>query len=151
MEDNAEQLSHWLSNLGDFQPNDEGSCFIESENNVEVAIFGPKHDERFYINCLLIALDDVPREVVFELALSLNLHQEKTRGATIALDQTKNTLNLCYSLQYQHCNYQAFVNILNNLIELTESLQVQFVELGLQNTGLAMQQLPQDLAFMMRI
>ncbi|WDE02602.1 CesT family type III secretion system chaperone [Thalassomonas actiniarum] len=150
MENNVEQLSHWLKDLGDFQLNDEGNCFMVSENNVEVAILGPENADRFYINCFLIELNDAQRDAVFELALSLNSYQEKTRGATIALDQVNNRLNLCYRLEYQHCNYQEFVNILSNLIELTKKFQVQFIELGQNSTAPAMQSAPED-ALMMRV
>lgn len=133
MTDHTTQLQAWLDELGGqlgatFTLDDQGRCFIKANDETNLCLFGLEGSDHFYINLELIEVPVTGAEMLFRCALSLNLFQQETRGATIAFDDQANTLMLSYSGSYESTTFQDFSNVLNNMIDLTASIQPQLQE-----------------------
>ena len=133
MTDQTTQLQAWLDEMGKqmgstFTLDEQGRCFIQANDETNLCLFGMEGSDNFYINVELIDVPVTGAEMLFKCALSLNLFQQETRGATIAFDDQANTLMLCYSGSYESNTFQDFSNVLNNMIDLTASLQLQLQE-----------------------
>ncbi|WDE02237.1 CesT family type III secretion system chaperone [Thalassomonas actiniarum] len=133
MTDQTTQLQAWLDEMGgqlgtSFTLDDQGRCFIQANEETNLCLFAIEGSDHFYINVELIEVPVTGAEMLFRCALSLNLFQQETRGATIAFDDQANTLMLCYSGSYESNTFQDFSNVLNNMIDLTASIQPQLKE-----------------------
>lgn len=123
-------LNNWLSELStgqgmQFELDDQGRCFINANNSCNICIHGPAGNDSFYINIELMTIQGESNEPLFRQALSLNLFQHETLGCSLALDEKTLALMLCYSGKYQHTTFQDFTNVVNNMIELCDTLGEQ--------------------------
>ncbi len=124
------QLHAWLAELGSrqgaqFQLDDQGRCSISANENTSIVLYGPAGNDIFYINVELLPLPEEGQEQLFRLALNLNLFQQETLGAAIALDEESTSLILCYSREYGDTSFQDFSNTLNNMVALSDTLRLQ--------------------------
>lgn len=121
------QLQNWLADLGIEQGcyfilSPEGKCDICANNTTIVHLIGPADSDEFNIHVELTTANPEMAVEQMRKALSLNLFQEATHGATIALNAKTNTITLCYIGLYSQSSYQEFINILNNMIRLSTDL-----------------------------
>ncbi|WDE08645.1 type III secretion system chaperone [Thalassomonas viridans] len=133
MTEHTTHLQAWLNEMGrqqgtNFTLDEQGRCFIKANDETSLCLFGIAGSDHFYINVELIEVPVTAAENLFKCALSLNLFQQETRGATIAFDDQANMLMLCYSGSYESNSFQDFSNVLNNMIDLTASLKPQLQE-----------------------
>ncbi len=132
MSHSQEQIKHWLTELGNmhgavFQLDAEGNCELNS-NNHTLVISAPSQSDNFFITILLQDVPSNNKEAIFETILTLNLHQQHTRGATIAIDPISNMLVLCYCRETDSINFSEFSNITNNLLEISEDINQKITD-----------------------
>ena len=128
------QLQAWLTEMGlkqdcDLLLSSEGKCSIKVNGSEVIHLTGPADDDTFLINVELLAVDDATPSLVLRKALGLNLFQEATMGATIALDAASDHLILSYLGRYQSSSYQDFINIFTNMALLAARLKQQLSDL----------------------
>lgn len=129
MSNMQEQVIHWLIELGQqhgesFKLDDEHTLKLASDEHTLI-ITAPPRSEMLYLTVILCDLPASNKEAVYELALGLNLHQEKTHGATIAIDALANAFVLSYCSETAHLSFNDFNNIINNLLETSQGIAIQ--------------------------
>ena len=124
-----EQVTHWLIELGQLHGEsfklDEEHQLKLSSNQQTLLITAPPGSEQLYLTVILCDLPASNQKATYELALGLNLYQEKTRGAAIAVDSQANAFVLSYCTETAHLSFNDFNNIINNLLETSEGVAVQ--------------------------
>lgn len=127
MTQSTQLINSWLYQLGEFILDEQGRCFLTADNGIELAIYTLPESDQFYIDCELITVFDDHSAALFEHALILNMHQQITQGASIALDAENKVLLLCYTRHYEYCSFQQFANILNNVALLASELSAELM------------------------
>ncbi|CAM2010564.1 CesT family type III secretion system chaperone [Acanthopleuribacter pedis] len=134
MSHGQEQVNHWLAQLGQtigcgLALNEEGRCSLKAAGDVGIDIFCEPEDTQFYLSLPLFTLSGLnSREMVLQHALTMNMFQQDTGGASIALDADGEALLLCYTHPVEGTEYQTFYNILANMIESCMELKSQLIE-----------------------
>ena len=125
-----EQVGHWLAELGrnqghSFALDEEGQCFLQGEDEVQLALQVPAQSDHCFLSAPLAPLPERDGEAILLQALTLNLFQAETRGAAIAVDPSMGQFLLCYSLPVEGTTYPDFSNSLSNFAQLVAPLRAQ--------------------------
>ncbi|CAM2009687.1 CesT family type III secretion system chaperone [Acanthopleuribacter pedis] len=126
-----EQVKHWLAQLGAqigvaLSLDDEGLCSLTAGEDLTVDVICPPGDTCFYLNLTLLDLTgQSSREMVLQQALTMNLFQQETAGAAIALDPDAEALMLCFTQPVEGTQFSTFNNILTNLVTTGRQLKGQ--------------------------
>lgn len=124
-----EQVNQWLAELGeqtqaDLTLDQNGRCSLSAGDDVDLDLFcAPAHDNFFLSLPLMSLADQNSRLLLMEHALNVNLFQQETNGAAIALDPESHDLLLCYAHPLDGTDFGAFYNILGNMIETGRALK----------------------------
>ena len=130
MQSSFEQVNRWLAQLdqGNLALDDEGRCSLIGDDRFEMDIYAIPGGDSFYINIKICPLPHRQRERFFEQALLLNLFQQETLGATLAIDPQDQSMMLCYCRECEHTTQTCFTNSIDNLLETAAKLHDQLAE-----------------------
>ena len=118
-------VNSWLSELSNeyhFQLDEQGFCALANDG-IDIEINVPNSKPAVFLTAKISDLAQEHREAVLYQAMTLNLYQGETNGATIALDPNREELLLCYSSALGACDAVSFSNILINFTDTTKSLR----------------------------
>ena len=133
MNDCHQKLESWLSELSlrqglNLKADEHGYCYLQANKETNLVIMGPANAEKFVISAKLIDLNAYRDEHILKNSLELNLYQEETRGASLALDSQYNTLTLCISRDYRDMEFDEFYNTLENITQLSQDLKEKILQ-----------------------
>ncbi|CAM2063838.1 Type III secretion system chaperone [Sulfidibacter corallicola] len=125
----AQQINQWLNELsqGSAEPltlDEDGRCTLVADD-VELVVSTTPTSDQFFINLSVVDLPESGQELFYRQALTFNLFQQDTRGASLAIDPQSNEMVLCYTHAIEGTELNHFNNIVQNLIETTKSLRTQ--------------------------
>lgn len=124
-------VSQWLAEVSPELVLDENNyCALTAENGIECAIeIAPTGETlSFYAPLVHVALE--AQAAMFHKALSLNLFQVETVGASIAFDRQNDFLILNLLCEIEDLDKTTFANTLNNFVDTSQKLQSAFKDIS---------------------
>ncbi|GLS26751.1 CesT family type III secretion system chaperone [Marinibactrum halimedae] len=131
-----EQIQFWLLELSSDSANpltldkDGNGYLADKEAGVKIMLSAPRNSDYFSVNIDLIQVMEKDKQQAFEKALTLNLYQYGTLGASIAFDPKGEILVLSYLREIGHTQFLDFQNILTNLVDLSKQLKLQLFDIN---------------------
>lgn len=122
-----ETVDQWLRHMSlDWETpvslDEDGTCNISAANGFSLEMYVVPATGMCHMG---IHLTDVPlerREEFYATLLYLNIHQQETQGATLAVDPVRQTVLLCFAQPVAALTAEFFYNLIQNLIIAAESL-----------------------------
>ncbi|CAM2005544.1 CesT family type III secretion system chaperone [Acanthopleuribacter pedis] len=126
----VETVNQWLVNMSrDWETpvtlDEEGACAISAANGFTLELYVVSAMERCFMNLHLMDMPIENREGFYEQVLAMNMHQQETHGATLAVDPKNKSVLLCYSQMVASLTAEDFQNLLQNLLSTAETLVSQ--------------------------
>ncbi|CAM2064135.1 CesT family type III secretion system chaperone [Sulfidibacter corallicola] len=128
MNETMNQINTWLSELGaesgaTLTLDEHGCCPLVDADETEMEVHAVPTSDCFFLNAKILALPHTNREQVFYQALTLNLFQQETRGASVAIDPNDESLMLCFSKAVSETDATMFQNIVSNLFQTASHMR----------------------------
>ncbi|MCO7222895.1 CesT family type III secretion system chaperone [Pleionea sp. CnH1-48] len=122
-----EKIKTWLRQLGQqqhdhFELDNSDKCFLHIDTDLTLIVCAPQASSKVFLTIELMRVPSISRESFFEKALQLNLFQQETHGATLAIDDISNKVVVCYSHDISELSFTDFSNLLNNLATVARKL-----------------------------
>ncbi|MBW2067590.1 MAG: CesT family type III secretion system chaperone [Deltaproteobacteria bacterium] len=123
-----ELVNTWLTSMGDFQLDDDGSCVLESENGVVLVVEVPENsEEQLFIYSPVAMIEDDVKPEFLRFVLELNLVLART-GLAFGLDSFSGSLLIFTSHLIRNLNEEVFRALLDNMRIVVEEVDGQIRE-----------------------
>jgi len=124
-------VNSWLQAIyGDNQSelDETGRCYLKKSDDIGLVICVPDEADHVHIYADLLRLPNNPDREFFEQILVLNGMLQLTFGARVFLERQSNQLVALYSRELSNLDLEKFINILENIPIVINSLRSELVE-----------------------
>lgn len=126
-------LNYWLKELPHsgqaLSLNEQGVCLARVAKNMRTQFIADETDECCWIRLYLLSTEKAPISLLNH-ALSINFLKHKTRGASLGLDEERQSLVLSYRMQTQGRDAKQFTNTLNNLLKAATEIKQELEQVS---------------------
>lgn len=112
--------SDWETPVGLDQ---EGACSISAGNGFSLELYVVPSSGMCHMGIYLLDVPPAAREGFFAMLLHMNIHQQETQGATLAVDPIREGVLLCYMQAVATLTAEYFYNLVQNLIATAATLK----------------------------
>lgn len=136
----TETVDSWLRQMSQdwatpIALNEEGTCSIKSGNGYTLELFIMETAGSCYFSIPLMDVPHQHREAFYETVLAVNVHQQETHGATLAVDPNDLRLLLCYSQPVPALTFEHFHNLIQNLMSTADTVVTKIEEQRLETSS----------------
>ncbi len=128
-----ETVDQWLRQMSsDWETpvglDEEGACAISAGNGFTLELYVVPTSGMCHMGIYLMDVPFEARELFYAMLLHMNLHQQETQGATLAVDPIRQGVLLCYMQAVSSLTSEYFHNLIQNLIATAATLKEHMEE-----------------------
>ena len=102
-----------------------GMCTLVYQDAVSLTIIAPERTGTLYLSVAILPVPAGDRQAFYERLLQLNFLLVDTNGATLSLDDDAKEVHLCFAMNLEHFDEEAFPALVGNLVQAASRLRME--------------------------